>query len=373
MSRTTKRPQGAYAYMILVDQVARYLGKGRGKRAWSHETEARRINEGCPSKRARRATFFHHQLAAALRSGAAVEVNIIHSGMSDAEAFEYEKNIVAEAKPMGQLWNTSDGGFGRTSADAKRQWQSAEFKARITAQRRKWWDSDESYKRPVITPNGNFKSTREAARALGIPIGTAASRTIQQLCGWRYADAEPMQPKMVRGNPRRVITPNGEFPSAVAASKAHGMAYSVGFGRAQQQRHGWRFANEEIRPPKKRRTSHNARPVATPQGTFASATAAAKAHGINHETARWRADTQLYGWHYVGEELRHPHRPHGWIRPVITPQGTFPMTTAAAAAYGVSQATAWYRAKHQKQGWRFADEEIKILPQLDSMAPYPQQ
>ena len=102
----------SYVYAVIVDGLVRYIGKGRGDRMFLHLREARRL-----AKRRVRinriSPFFHMMLVRALRARAAVREVILSYGLSDAEAYRVENELVGQfhKEHTGQLWNTIDERF----------------------------------------------------------------------------------------------------------------------------------------------------------------------------------------------------------------------------------------------------------------------
>lgn len=100
--------------------VVRYVGKGTGSRIKDHVSLARSLNAG---RRLERASHFTRWLAKCLRTGAGFTWEVVCGGLSDAEAFAMEQQLIAKhkrAREGGTLYNTLDGGEGFTTADAQR-------------------------------------------------------------------------------------------------------------------------------------------------------------------------------------------------------------------------------------------------------------
>lgn len=111
---TLSRPSNSssYVYAIIVDEVVRYIGKGRGDRMFFHLREARRLaNRGVRTNRI--SPFFHMMLVRALQAGGTVREVILSSGLSAAEAYRVEGELIGQFHKAhaGQLWNTIDERF----------------------------------------------------------------------------------------------------------------------------------------------------------------------------------------------------------------------------------------------------------------------
>lgn len=231
----------------------------------------------------------------------------------------------------------------------------------------------EDKRRPVSTPFGEFKSYIAAARVLNIPVATAGARARQGLAGWHYLDSRPPKGKRLLTRRGTVVTPIGEFKSTTAAARAHNMPGSTAYAWAFKQLNGWHFANEKNKPPRVLKNLYAAkgRPVITPQGKFSSISAAADAHGVTVTGAYARAKHQRFGWHFADEEAISPKkRTSHNARSVITSQGTFPSASSAAIAHGIPAHTAWVYAKKQINGFGFSDEEVRSQ-QTRGLKDYP--
>jgi hypothetical protein len=108
----TKPIVGAYVYEIAVAGVVRYIGKGRGNRAESHLSIARRLNRKMAVGAKVRRSRFYKLLSEALAAGEPIEVRYATVGLSDEVAFDMERDAI-RAAPFGQLWNSALGGEGQ--------------------------------------------------------------------------------------------------------------------------------------------------------------------------------------------------------------------------------------------------------------------
>lgn len=142
----------AYAYKILVNGVARYVGKGRGRRAWTHVPRA---IAGANNTR------FYRKLAKAISRGAIIEVRIIKDELTDKQAYDLE--IATIAKYKSQLWNTLSGGQGISPKESKRLlaelWADPSFRKRSVKRLRrecvKLWEEADEAKRLKMLSNLN--------------------------------------------------------------------------------------------------------------------------------------------------------------------------------------------------------------------------
>jgi hypothetical protein len=138
-----QKPVGAYAYEIVVDDIVRYIGKGRGKRYGDHLRTAKAILHGRYRGRERHRTIYIN-LVKALGVNSFIQHRIIADGMTDEEAFDLEINSIAD-KPFGQLWNELPGGQGSTSDFLRQYWQDRPEKAaRLSERMKEVWAADPS-------------------------------------------------------------------------------------------------------------------------------------------------------------------------------------------------------------------------------------
>ena len=91
----------AYVYGIVVNDVIRYIGKGRGGRAWYHVKYARVLLRQ-PVKLSRSSKFYR-KLAAVIQDGAGIEIKIFKTDLSDSDAFALERKLINHHR---YLWNT---------------------------------------------------------------------------------------------------------------------------------------------------------------------------------------------------------------------------------------------------------------------------
>jgi hypothetical protein len=102
-----KIPTGYYVYTIIVDDVVRYIGKGKGLRLCSHMKEVRhRLNRSFKLRSI--GSRFQQNLTRAVISGAKVVEHVLVDGLTEKAAYklEYEKlRDYVHAGKRDQLWN----------------------------------------------------------------------------------------------------------------------------------------------------------------------------------------------------------------------------------------------------------------------------
>ena len=103
----------AYLYAVVVDGTMRYIGKGRGTRLFVHLIEARRSALRCGRRTAHLSPRVHRKLVEAVRAGSTIVERVIVPGLSDADAYRLESNLIVHFHRFcpSQLWNTIDERF----------------------------------------------------------------------------------------------------------------------------------------------------------------------------------------------------------------------------------------------------------------------
>ena len=113
--RTVQRKTtiGSYIYVIIVDGVVRYIGKGRNGRMYTHLIEAKRTSARCPADTAHLYPRMHRKLVETVRAGSQIIETVITSGLTDRAAYQLESRMIGEFHKFraGQLWNTIDERF----------------------------------------------------------------------------------------------------------------------------------------------------------------------------------------------------------------------------------------------------------------------
>ena len=107
---TLRSTHKAYVYAIEVDGEIRYIGKGQKARLFAHAIEASRSAARCGKDTAHLYPRMHRKLVEAVRRGSAIVERLIAFGLSDAEAYflEHELIVAFHQFRTDQLWNTID-------------------------------------------------------------------------------------------------------------------------------------------------------------------------------------------------------------------------------------------------------------------------
>jgi len=107
MAIERKLPIGYYVYTISVDDVVRYIGKGKGLRLYSHMKEVRhRLNRDFKLQNI--GSRFQQNLTTAVLSGAKVVEQVLVDNLTEKAAYklEYEElRAYVFAGNRDQLWN----------------------------------------------------------------------------------------------------------------------------------------------------------------------------------------------------------------------------------------------------------------------------
>lgn len=156
--------QNAYVYEIIVDDVARYVGKGTGDRVKDHIRLADRINRQLKVGAKVKRSFFYRQLARALMDGATVEHRIIAFGLTNEAAFALEMKEIASA-PSYQLWNESPGGNGHSTEYLKRMWSDPERIERQRANALERWSNNPEWRSIRFAELGSREKQSAMVRA----------------------------------------------------------------------------------------------------------------------------------------------------------------------------------------------------------------
>lgn len=147
----------AYVYVVRVGGIVRYVGKGRAERMNDHVPIARHINRRRDNGEKFKVSKFYNCLAAAVKKGIHIEVEKLHDGLTDDEAFAKEVEEIAN-RP--ELWNTHEGGNGFTRADVIAMWESPGFRENISFKRRAQWQ-DENFRKAAVERMRAFFGTPE--------------------------------------------------------------------------------------------------------------------------------------------------------------------------------------------------------------------
>lgn len=102
-------PIGYYVYTISVDEIVRYIGKGKGLRLYSHMKEVRhRLNREFKLRSI--GSRFQQNLTRAVLSGAKVVEQVLVEDLTEKEAYKLEYEKLREyvyAGKRDQLWNVT--------------------------------------------------------------------------------------------------------------------------------------------------------------------------------------------------------------------------------------------------------------------------
>jgi len=219
--------------------------------------------------------------------------------------------------------------------------------------------SDDQAKRKVITPKGEFRTVKEASRALSISEATL-KRLIYDITnqGFYFAkelerdkslyyDGEARKKQTRLAKNRAVITPKGRFNSLNEASKAYHLGVDVlrryVFNTAYPE---FKYENEQ--PRDKEKHFHKVIPngfntstifVKTPLGLFKSIGEAAIAHNMpRHQMERKSLSDKYPEFQRVRQEYNdYAHVRTNKRKKTVTPLGTFDSKNEAIKAHGISK------------------------------------
>jgi hypothetical protein len=107
MATEHKFPAGYYIYSITVDDIVRYIGKGKGLRLYSHMKEVRcRITRGFNLQNT--APRFQQNPTKAVLAGAKVTEEVLVDSLTEPQAYKLEYDKLRDyvfAGKRDQLWN----------------------------------------------------------------------------------------------------------------------------------------------------------------------------------------------------------------------------------------------------------------------------
>ena len=96
--RQTANSLSSYVYVIRVDGVVRYIGKGRNGRLYSHMIEAQRTANRPGVKIANLSPHFRKMLVSAVRRGANIKEKIITAKLTADAAYAMERHMKLSQK-----------------------------------------------------------------------------------------------------------------------------------------------------------------------------------------------------------------------------------------------------------------------------------
>jgi hypothetical protein len=225
-------------------------------------------------------------------------------------------------------------------------------------------------KKITYTPIGEFSSNREAIKALSIKAHVFYKYLISNPSEYyvKMTDGSPVpsksrplkvprakKPKVIREKKiriyRSVITPKGEFPTIISASKAHNISKERMLRLIYNlDKSDYKFSKEIDKDKKKYFSSNDNkvdRKVITPKGEFRTVKEAAKFHKISEATLKKRIyDITIKDYiftkeferdklRYFNGEVKKKKKVQTQIRAVITPKGRFESLSVASEAYGL--------------------------------------
>lgn len=136
------QPSDFYVYEILVDDIVRYIGKGRGDRLNEHVRTARRILRIRESGETFKTSRFYNRLAKAVKAKAKIEIRIVQSGLLEEDAYLAETSTISSIG-LDRLWNVFPGGIGFRSEWIKSLWKNPEYREKSSARSRARWQDPE--------------------------------------------------------------------------------------------------------------------------------------------------------------------------------------------------------------------------------------
>jgi hypothetical protein len=162
-------PSEAYVYAVLVDDQLRYIGKGRGRRAWDHIRDAKALVQRKLAGLVERPNKKLAGIASALGKGKSISICVFIDGLDDELALAIETEMIA--KHSGQIWNLAAGGEGLTPEVAALVNSDPDKRARAGSTIRALW-ADDAFKARAL----------EARKGTRTPEGTAsAAKALRQL------------------------------------------------------------------------------------------------------------------------------------------------------------------------------------------------
>jgi hypothetical protein len=237
---------------------------------------------------------------------------------------------------------------------------SYKFAKEVAKDEKKYYSSDDNkVARKVITPMGEFKTVKDAAKSLRISEVTLKRRVYDTTANGykfkkelsrdkeKYFDASIKKKESALAKSRAVITPKGRFESLSSASETFGLGVDVlrryVFNTAYPE-----FKYEKEDPRDKEKYFHKVMPkafqkqtvfVKTPKGDFDSIKLAANAYGIE-----WHQMSRMVGskshpdfYKIVPDELVKPLINTKTKKITVTPLGTFNSKIEAIKTHDISR------------------------------------
>lgn len=144
----SKRMLESYVYEIVVADVVRYIGMGKGQRTNVHISIAKNIIRRRESGRSTSGLRVHFELADAIQAGAEIAFHFVAVGLQNEAARMLEKQLIAAA-PRDQIWNVHAGGGGASSERMVELWSDPDWRAKqAILVRSSTWD-DPTYRQQM--------------------------------------------------------------------------------------------------------------------------------------------------------------------------------------------------------------------------------
>ena len=307
-----------YLYRSPVDGTPIYVGKGWGKRAWSHLAFAK--ND--PDKH--RNKYFSRKLSKWLREGFNIQPEIIAEFDTHEEALDKEAQLIAEFgrinRGNGTLLNLTDGGEGTVG------------------------------KGVIITVNGQvFPSYREAALIYGLEEGTVRNRvnilgyTIEQALGICPA------PQHLPKNTKPINVAGVDYSSIAEACRRFGISEEL--ASARLNRTDWNLEQIFGIEPPPLKHGPNSIAITVCEQEFSSLIEACKtiAPHIKADTIKARINPKGWTIEQAFELEPPPNNKVGPKNPVIAFGKNYCSISEAAKDFGIHKDTVYWRVR--KLSW----------------------
>ena len=208
------KSKSAYVYCIIVDDVARYYGKGTGKRHLSHMRIVRSIARRRAAGETVETSAFYDQLTKAWLSGAIIQTTIIADRQTHRRAFDLEATLI---KASDQVWNEHRPGkmTAKQRANHLAVMRSAEHRAIKRRTSKRLWKNPE-YRTNTIT----------AIKIGNAAPGVRAKRAENTAAGWRNKSRKVRCAKISAAAQKRQVNSTLARTLAIIRGTADGMSHA---------------------------------------------------------------------------------------------------------------------------------------------------